>query len=214
MKKQLVSSGIILALLGSNLITGYQYISDSRKYEQKISQKSKIISQNEEKLIVLTEKSVKNEQKLSDFSNKIDLLTVELEKVKKENQDLTKENKQIKKELPSRGEVNQQRKFYVEATAYTANCKEGCTGITYTEYDVRNTIYYKGLRVIASDNSVLPLYSIVRVDANNESFEAIVLDRGGGINGFEIDVLVKNEHSALQFGRQKVLITVLREGKS
>jgi 3D (Asp-Asp-Asp) domain-containing protein len=58
------------------------------------------------------------------------------------------------------------------------------------------------------------LYSIVRVDANNESFEAIVLDRGGGINGFEIDVLVKNEHAALQFGRQKVLITVLREGKS
>jgi 3D (Asp-Asp-Asp) domain-containing protein len=79
---------------------------------------------------------------------------------------------------------------------------------------VRNTIYHKGYRVIASDNSVIPLYSIVQVDTKNESFKAIVLDRGGGINNYEIDLLVRNETDATNFGRQRALITVLKEGNS
>src|SRR5690554_3211015 len=43
-----------------------------------------------------------------------------------------------------------------EATAYVALCDSGCTGITATGYDVRNTIYSpKGHRVIAVDPSVV-----------------------------------------------------------
>lgn len=97
-------------------------------------------------------------------------------------------------------------------TAYTSKCK-GCSGFTFTEYDVRNTIYYEDLRVLASDNSVIPLYSIVRVETKSESFYGIVLDRGGGIKGMEADLLVKTTEEAMKFGRQRVKIYVIREGR-
>lgn len=114
--------------------------------------------------------------------------------------------------MASRGEEKEYRTLNVTATAYTSRCK-GCSGFTFTEYDVRNTIYYNDLRIIATDNKVIPLYSIVRVETKDTSFHAIVLDRGGGIKGYEADVLVGSYDEAISFGRQKVKIIVLREGK-
>jgi 3D (Asp-Asp-Asp) domain-containing protein len=220
-KKQLVSTGIILTLLGSNLILGEKYIIDKHNLKKKINFQYKLIEQNRVDKDFLQEAIETKTFENNDLLDRISILFQQLDKVKKENATLKKENVALKKEkmklkkdLASRGEVSQKRKFYVEATAYTATCSEGCTGITFTEYDVRNTIYYKGMRVIASDNNVIPLYSIVRVDTKNESFHAVVLDRGGGINGFEIDLLVRNENEALKFGRQNVLITILKEGNS
>jgi len=50
-----------------------------------------------------------------------------------------------------------------ETTYYLATCK-GCTGETYYKgYDVTDTIYYKGYRVIAVDPDVIKLGSIVKV---------------------------------------------------
>jgi 3D (Asp-Asp-Asp) domain-containing protein len=210
--KQLVSTGIILSLLASNLIIGKQYIEDSKKYEQKISQKSKIISQNEAKLTVLSEKSVKNEQKLADFSNKIDLLTVELDKVKKENQDLTKENNQIKKEYNERKDVNKKRQLNMELTFYVSDCR-GCSGITKTGVNVKNSIYYKNMRIIATDPKIIPLHSIVKIETDKESYIAYAADTGGAIKGNILDVLVSSEKEAFKLGRQKATVTVIREGK-
>ncbi len=114
--------------------------------------------------------------------------------------------------MPSRGESTKRRSIYMQATAYTANCN-GCSGITYSEYNVKNTIYYNGYRIIAADFNKIPLYSIVRVKTDTETFEAIVLDTGGAIRGSNvIDLLVGSYDEAIQFGRQNVNVTILKEG--
>lgn len=96
----------------------------------------------------------------------------------------------------------------VEATAYTAYC-EGCSGITATGVDVRNTIYYEGKRIVAVDPSVIPLYSTVRVMlGDGSSFEAVALDTGGAIKGNRIDILHATKEEALSFGRQTVAVEI------
>lgn len=97
-----------------------------------------------------------------------------------------------------------------EATAYTAYCAEGCTGITATGLDVSQTIYHAGKRIIAVDPSVIALGSTVEVrQADGKTFEAVAQDTGGAIKGAKIDVLVANEADAVQFGRQSVKVRVI-----
>lgn len=98
-----------------------------------------------------------------------------------------------------------------EATAYTAFCAEGCTGITKTGVDVSHSIYYEGARVIAVDPSVIALGSTVEVRlADGSSFRAKAIDTGGAIKGARLDLLVANEADAVQFGRQSVELRVIK----
>lgn len=101
-----------------------------------------------------------------------------------------------------------------EATFYTAYCSTGCIGITASGYDVRNSIYTSdGLRVIATDPAVVPMYSIVNVTlADGTTFKAQALDTGGAINGNRIDILVASRAEAITLGRQAVEIEVIRRG--
>lgn len=101
------------------------------------------------------------------------------------------------------------------ATFYTAYCPTGCTGVTATGYDVSNTIYTPaGLRIVAADTSVIPMYSLVQVTlADGSVFNAQVLDRGGAIKGRIIDVLVASRDEAYRLGRQSVKVHVIREGR-
>ncbi|MEC1625459.1 3D domain-containing protein [Bacillus mojavensis] len=97
-----------------------------------------------------------------------------------------------------------------EASAYTADCPEGCSGITATGLDVTGTIYHAGKRIIAVDPSVIALGSTVEIkQADGTRFEAVALDTGGAIKGAKIDVLVADEADAVQFGRQSVQVRVL-----
>lgn len=99
-----------------------------------------------------------------------------------------------------------------EATWYTAFCSTGCIGITASGYDVSNTIYYEGYRILAADKSI-PLYTIMRVSlADGSSFEGIVLDRGGNIGTSRLDILVASRAEAITLGRQAVEIEVIRRG--
>lgn len=76
---------------------------------------------------------------------------------------------------------------------------------------------YKGLRIIAVDPNVIPLYSIVKVyPKDRQPFYAYAMDTGGAIKGHKIDFLisVNNTDEAYNFGVQKnVKIEILREGK-
>lgn len=117
-----------------------------------------------------------------------------------------------KETVVSRNDSVQSKATVYEATAYTAYCR-GCSGVTTTGENVRDSIYYKGYRIIAVDTSKIPLYSIVRVEYGDTSFEAIALDTGGAIKGYKIDLLVDSYNKATDFGRQKVSITVLSNGK-
>jgi 3D (Asp-Asp-Asp) domain-containing protein len=104
------------------------------------------------------------------------------------------------------------RQVNVVATAYTNNCT-GCTGITSTGINIRNTVYHEGYRVIATDPSVIPTHSVVRIQTSSgQSFMAVAEDRGGAIHGGIIDVLVSSYNEAINFGRQHATITIIKEG--
>ena len=99
-----------------------------------------------------------------------------------------------------------------EATFYTAFCPTGCTGVTASGYDVSNTIYYEGMRILATPKHI-PLYSIMRVTmADGSTFDGIVLDRGGNIGVGRLDVLVKTRDEAYRLGRQSVEVRMVRKG--
>ncbi|MCY8493739.1 3D domain-containing protein [Bacillus inaquosorum] len=97
-----------------------------------------------------------------------------------------------------------------EASAYTADCPEGCSGVTATGLDVTGTIYHAGKRIIAVDPSVIALGSTVEIkQADGTTFEAVAQDTGGYIKGAKIDVLAADEADAVQFGRQSVQLRVI-----
>lgn len=88
-----------------------------------------------------------------------------------------------------------------EATAY-------CKGeITAAGVSVREGI-------AAADPALLPLGSVVRVDAPVDAFTGIwtVLDTGPEVKGRELDLYVWSCDRALEFGRQPIRVTVLRLG--
>lgn len=102
--------------------------------------------------------------------------------------------------------------LYIEFTYYTANCK-GCSGKTSTGYDVRNTVYYNGMRILATDPNVIPTYSIARFEINGEMVIGIALDKGGAIKGHKVDMLVTTRQEAITLGRQVKKVEILRYGK-
>ncbi|CAM2142618.1 3D domain-containing protein [Paraburkholderia tropica] len=93
------------------------------------------------------------------------------------------------------------------ATAYTAFCSTGCTGKTKTGYDVSNTSYYNGKRIIAVDPELIPLYSLVQVSYEGNSFKAYAIDTGGDIKNNRIDILMDSEQEANAFGRKNVRVS-------
>lgn len=99
-----------------------------------------------------------------------------------------------------------------EATAYIALCDTGCSGITKTGIDVRQTVEYGGRRVVAVDPDVIPLGSalIVRL-ADGTEIEATAQDTGGRIRGNMIDILSADYDDAIEFGRQAVKIKIIEE---
>ncbi len=104
---------------------------------------------------------------------------------------------------------------YDTITAYTAFCL-GCSGITASGYDVRDTIYYfdqtyGNIRIVAADSSI-PFGSVIRID---DSIVAIVLDRGGAISyssSAQFDLLFETEQEAYTFGRKTCKVEILRYG--
>src|SRR5690625_2973503 len=123
------------------------------------------------------------------------------------------DDRQAKKKAQAKSE-EKGRTLSVEATFYTAGC-EGCSGITATGIDVRQSLYHEGKRVIAVDPSVIPLGSTVRVTlGNGDSFEEIAGDTGGAIKGSRIDVLVASKVEARRLGRQSATVEIITEGSS
>lgn len=68
--------------------------------------------------------------------------------------------------------------------------------------------------IAAADPRILPIGSVIRVDGVAEQYQGIysVLDTGPEIKGREIDIYIWSCHEALDFGRRRVEVTVLRLG--
>lgn len=179
----------------------YNKMSETKEEVEKLK-KSERIKENE---------ILKLEEELNKVKNENENLKEENSNLKSENEKLKNENEKLKKELEKYDSL---RKLNMVATAYTSEC-DGCTGITATGYDVRNTVYKDGYRVVATDKSVIPMESLLYIESVNNSFEpfvAISSDVGGAIKGNRIDILVENKSKAYDFGVRDVKVTVLREG--
>ncbi len=68
--------------------------------------------------------------------------------------------------------------------------------------------------IAASDPSLLPLGSVVKIDAGIDRYNGIysVLDTGPKIVGREVDVYIWSCDEALRFGTRAVQVTILRLG--
>lgn len=68
--------------------------------------------------------------------------------------------------------------------------------------------------VAAGDPTILPLGSIVEIDAVDPRIDGVysILDTGPEVQGHRIDLYMWSCHDALKFGRQRVRLTVMRMG--
>jgi rare lipoprotein A len=67
--------------------------------------------------------------------------------------------------------------------------------------------------IVAADPRVLPLGSLIRVyNAAGYSGEYEVLDTGAKVKGRHIDIYMSRRREALEFGRHRVIVEVLRYG--
>lgn len=146
---------------------------------------------------------------------------IEAERLKEQQrkaQELQKQReRQLAKQRQQRQEKSSQdssQKRSARFTAYYPDNSEMQGGyITATGYDLRNGLYYQGYRVIASDSSI-PLYSILELEIEGYgTMKAIVLDRGGRINGNLFDVTFPDRDSAFEFGRRSGTYKIIRRGR-
>lgn len=112
-------------------------------------------------------------------------------------------------------------KFNGVMTGYGPDCV-GCSGFTgcSPRQNVKNgNIYFKDntygkVRIVAS-SAKIPCGSIVKISNSTLSKNpiiAIVLDRGGAIQGTKMDFLEESEKKALRVGKQTVTYEIVRWG--
>lgn len=92
-------------------------------------------------------------------------------------------------------------------TAYSPDaqsCGIWADGITASGYSV----WTNGMKLIAADTKLLPFGTIITVPGYNDGRPVPVLDRGGAIKGFRLDVLYPTHERALQWGAQRLDVTV------
>jgi 3D (Asp-Asp-Asp) domain-containing protein len=99
------------------------------------------------------------------------------------------------------------REMNMLVTAYSPgeqSCGPFADGITASGYSV----WTNGMKLVAADTRLLPFRSIISIPGYNGGRPVPVLDRGGKIKGHRLDVLYPTHEAALQWGKQKLTVTV------
>lgn len=190
------------------------------EYQLKIGQmdeKNVKLNKQRQKLLKQIEEYKENEKK---YSEEIKLLKKKIEAKELKAKELkVKQNlESLKKKESTKTSVNKSAKINNSAsteqfslTCYVSNCK-GCSGVTSTGLDVRNTIYHNGMRIVSTDRNVIPMGSILEISVGGRTFKAQALDVGGAIKGHKMDLLVSNVSEAMAFGRQTASVKIVRRG--
>lgn len=112
-------------------------------------------------------------------------------------------------DLPSsRVSMTVAKVWYMEVSAYSPHVCE-------TDSDPLTMASGQRVRVgaIASDWTLLPEGSLVRIPNYNNGQPCICLDTGGSIKGFKLDIFLWSTEAAIQWGRRKnVPCEILRIG--
>ena len=68
--------------------------------------------------------------------------------------------------------------------------------------------------IAAADPDLLPVGSVVQVDQLGERYDGVytIMDTGPAVHGRHIDIYMWSCHEALQLGRRKMLLSVMRLG--
>lgn len=121
---------------------------------------------------------------------------------------LTEAKKKEEPKVVSRGSGYKSNYNLTHYSAYCPTCHP-YGGVTATGYDISNTIYYQGYRIVAMPSNI-PFYTKVRIHySNGEKVDAIVLDRGGDIGIGRADLLVNSTEEAYRLGRFDVQIEII-----
>lgn len=232
MRYSYIANGILgLGLIGTSILSMNQY-KEIESNQQQIKQLDELIVKKNKDIDQLTTINTTYEKAIKGYKKQVNKYKINIEnkdkKINKLNKKLHKTESELHKQkvrLEVKRESNTRQgkvatkstsgqQLNMTITAYTALCSEGCTGITATGKNITNTVTHEGMRIIATDPRVIPLYSIVQIDLKNgQSFKAISLDTGGAVKGNKIDFLMSYTGEARQFGVQQAKVTILRKGK-
>ena len=202
------------------IIEGKSTTTSTEKGEFNESNQIQILTEKVEKEVAKT-KALEREE-----IRKMEELEKEKEKQRKiEAEELAKQKAQqeeaYRQKLKAESEKKKQQEsnntyesnwMTFEASYYVSSCS-GCSGISASGVNVKNTTTYQGHRIIASDNNVIPMWSIVEIQTPYETFTGIILDRGGAIKGRKLDILVNTSNEAISLGRHNVKLRIIRNGK-
>lgn len=220
MKKTIASiaiAGAIVCMAASQIETKEEPMKSDDVPNIETVFNSSVLHQNAlaiEKITKEVERREMEKRKLEELKQKRleDERQKEIERQKLEAQRIQEQKR--KSELVAKQQnTYQSNTMTITASHYTSTCN-GCSGVTATGYDVRNTIYYNGYRIIAVDPSIIPLNSIVEVSTPYGTFKAIALDKGGAIKGYKADVLVSNYNEAVKLGVVKAQVRVIKYGNN
>ncbi|HEY2931378.1 MAG TPA: 3D domain-containing protein [Acidobacteriota bacterium] len=82
----------------------------------------------------------------------------------------------------------------------------------YSDYGITASGVLVSTGIIAADPNVLPMGSIIEIDAGKYSGIYTVMDTGAAVKGEKIDIFIPDYDEALRFGSRKVAVKILRRG--
>jgi 3D (Asp-Asp-Asp) domain-containing protein len=190
-KTQLVSAGIILVLLGSNIIVGNSYVHSNKQYESKIKQKTKLIKHHELSIR-------KQNEKITNQLGEVKLLREQNGNLKIELDSANKEKEQLQNRLSNMK--------YFEVTSYTA----GIESTQKQKGDKGYGITTSGKTATVGETIACPSSFPFGTRLNIENIGLRVCeDRGGLIVQNRLDLYMGSLSEALKFGRQTLLVEIL-----
>lgn len=231
---RIVTYVLAASILGASTVA-YQQLEEKEHKIEMVKKDNKALSSEvksmRKDLGVSIEQMIAMRSEMSHMAEKIEATESENKKLRKQAKELTNRLKKNEEKvskvsgkyknvsaLPEeKTSVNDSNGNWMNftSTAYVSYCDTGCTGVTATGKNVAKDISYNGMRIIAVDPSVIPLYSIVQLNIDGKLETAIALDTGGAIKGKKIDYLigVNNTDLAFKYGKKSIKIKILRNGK-
>jgi 3D (Asp-Asp-Asp) domain-containing protein len=196
-KSTMVSTGIISALLISNIAMGMSYVIDSNHYEKEVRYHSKVSKYYKTRSEKFEQVNKQNELDIIDLNNSLQEQSTTIHTLEQQLENANKRN-----ELPS---VDLNGDYY-EISAYTA----GYESTQKQKGDKGYGITASGTYVEEGRTIACPPSLEFGTKLNIESVGLrICEDRGGAIKSGHLDLYMDSLNAAIEFGRKTLLVEIL-----